>query len=147
MWSMNPPKEVALLTAAIVAFSEVAAPSETTQAMAPQQPHDHRELLVETPAIGSTASPISSSSAQHLFAVDKVQDEPEIFWLFAIRHPEFRNGQSMKDFGNFTETEMQAELRRLALSDDEITLLIAKARMRWLTTRHQQGKTSEETNA
>jgi hypothetical protein len=126
---MKPPKEAVFLTTALVVFSEATAPRETNQALAPQQPHDHKEILVNHCAIGDSISPITPSNSQHQYAVAKVQDDPEIFWLFAIRHPEFKNGQTMKDFGNFTESEMRAELYKLACSQNESTFLIAKARM------------------
>jgi hypothetical protein len=128
---VNPPKHVALLTAAIVAISEVATPRETNPAVPPPQPHDHKELLVDAPVIGSTASPISSSNNQRKYAVEKVQADPEIFWLLAIRHPEFRNGQFMKDFGNFDEGEMRTALHELGCIENECTFLIEKARRNW----------------
>ena len=131
---MKPPKELALLTAAIVAMNEIAAPHEENKAIAPEQPHDHKELLVQTPAVGSSALPITASNKQHLYAVEKVQDSPEVFWLLAIRHPEFKNGKFMQDFGGFTEADMRAALHQLGSSENESTYLIAKARMKWASS-------------
>lgn len=128
---MRPQKELALLAAAVVAFSEIAASRETDRAVQPQRPHDHKELLVKTTAIGVSASSSSSPDKQHRYAVVKVQDDPEIFWLLARYHPEFRNGQFMKDFGNFSRHEMRDALGELGCSENESIFLIEKARRSW----------------
>jgi hypothetical protein len=125
---MHPPKDAAILTAALIVLSEAASSHETNQMLA-QQPHDHREAVVDMSVTGNILSIVNASGAQHTYAVIKVKGiEPEVFWLAAIRHPEFKHGKFMETSDDLTEAELRTELRKLGCSNNEATFLIAKAR-------------------
>jgi hypothetical protein len=124
---MKPAKEAALLTAALMVLGETLPADEAKRAPA-QQPHDHRDVFVE-PSGSQSILTISGASGRRTYAVINIKGaEPEVFWLAALRHPEFQKGKFMETSENLNEGQMRTELAKLGCSENEATFLIAKAR-------------------